>query len=166
MVSVTSFLELGQGNIIILRKRKKICISGTFLEEAKQIEALFLLSFVQALWPFIKVLDVSQKSQALLVSQAITFTHSSKIRLSLLTWSYCNMGKKKSLSHAIYETCTCMETWVSLFADVFMCWGYQAPVAFCSHLLFQKLHLKSDWDVFSLLHYYNRELFVALKSFS
>lgn len=105
---VVSFLELGQGNIIILRKIKNICIPGAFLEETKQTEALFLLSFVQALWRFINVLDISQKSQALLVSQAIAFTHSSKIRLSLVTWSYCNMEKKKkkSLSHSIYETCT------------------------------------------------------------
>lgn len=85
VIKVVSFLELGQGNIIILRKIKNICIPGAFLEETKQTEALFLLSFVQALWPFINVLDISQKSQALLVSQAIASTHSSKIRLSLVT---------------------------------------------------------------------------------
>lgn len=39
------------------------------------------------------------KTTGTIVSQAIAFTHSSKIRLSLVTWSYCNMGKKKRVYH-------------------------------------------------------------------
>lgn len=40
---ITSFLELEQGNIIIFRKRKHICIPRAFLEETKKPEALLLL---------------------------------------------------------------------------------------------------------------------------
>lgn len=93
VLRVVSFLELGLGNIIILRKRKNICIPGAFLEETKHTEALFLLSFGMDFMA--TYIMFSPKSRALLVSQAIALTHSSKTGLSFMPWSYCNMEKKK-----------------------------------------------------------------------
>lgn len=70
-----SFLELGQGSIMILRKKKKFIYLELIWKRSNKPKppSFSLLSWT--LWPFINVLDVSQKSQALLVSQAMVYTH-------------------------------------------------------------------------------------------
>lgn len=69
-----SFLELGQGNIMILRKNKFVYLELIWKRSNKPKPPSFSL-LAWTFLTFINVLDVSQKSQAFLVSQAVTYTH-------------------------------------------------------------------------------------------
>lgn len=80
-----SFLELGQGNIMILRK-KKVSIPGAYLEEIKQTKAPFLLSSVMDFMAIYQCAGcITEITGTSCLPGNGIYSHSSKIRMSLVT---------------------------------------------------------------------------------
>lgn len=81
-----SFLELGQGSIMILRKKKKVCIPGAYLEGIKQTKAPFLLSSVMDFMAIYQCAGcITEITGTSCLPGNGIYSHSSKIRLSLVT---------------------------------------------------------------------------------
>lgn len=97
-----SFLELGQGNIMILRE-KKVCIPGAYLEEIKQTKALFLLSSGMDFFDIYQCAGcITEITGTSCLPGNRIYSHSSKIRMSLVTDPIATWEKKKSVYHIPY----------------------------------------------------------------
>lgn len=160
-----SFLELGQGNIIILRKKKFVYLELIWKRSNKpKPPSLSLLAWT--LWPFINVLDVSQKSQALLVSQAMAHTHT----VQKLGWAWwldpIATQKKKNWSHSIYETCTCMEQESGSWQTASCAGCIRSPQPSAHAFSFNSCTWSQTGIHFPFCFIIIAALFVALKSFS